>query len=171
MNTPRFNTATKGRKGFTLIELMIVITILAILLTLGIPSFRELIAAQRVRTAASAMYESLLIARSEAIKRNQPVSLHPNTGGFSNGWRVMLVDNVTSVRTQEALTNVDFAFFDSSNAAITSPSSTTLSYTGLGRMSNIKTTVTMSATGTSKQWSVIAEGSGRVCVTEAGTSC
>ncbi|MGH8670495.1 MAG: pilus assembly FimT family protein, partial [Burkholderiales bacterium] len=60
-------------RGFTLIELLIVISIAAILVTVGIPSFREFIADQRVRVAASDLAGELSLVRAEAIKRNRPV--------------------------------------------------------------------------------------------------
>src|SRR5213592_4083441 len=65
--------APRRSHGFTLIELMIVITVVVTLATIAAPSFKQLIATQRVRTAASALKESLWMARAEATRRNATV--------------------------------------------------------------------------------------------------
>jgi type IV fimbrial biogenesis protein FimT len=64
---------TRRARGFTLIELMTVITVVAIFASIAAPSFKRLIATQRVRTAASALKESLWMARAEATRRNANV--------------------------------------------------------------------------------------------------
>jgi len=98
-------------RGFTLIELMITLAIVAILSSLAAPSFRELVATQRVRSAVSALNESLWLARSEAIKRNAAVEFaFANVG---NGWSVTA--GATTLHTQDPFPGVgsgsgDFAF-------------------------------------------------------------
>ncbi|HSH26818.1 MAG TPA: GspH/FimT family pseudopilin [Wenzhouxiangella sp.] len=67
--------ATAHGQGFSLIELMITITVAAVLLSLAIPSFRDLIARNELTTAANAWVGAINTARSEAIKRNQLVAL------------------------------------------------------------------------------------------------
>ena len=79
----------KASSGFTLIELMTVLTVLAILASVGVPSFRELIASQKVKDAASTLQTALLLTRSEALKRNTSIALVPVTANQWNaGWRV-----------------------------------------------------------------------------------
>ncbi len=56
--------------GFTLVEAMIVVLIVAILLGVGIPGFREAFATQRVKTAAKTLFTALRQARSEAMRMN-----------------------------------------------------------------------------------------------------
>lgn len=74
-------------RGFTLPELMIGIAIMAILATVAAPSMSELIASQRVKGASSDVFTALLRTRSEAIKRNRPVTLAPKTAGsWAGGW-------------------------------------------------------------------------------------
>ena len=79
--------------GFTLIELLIVIAIVAILTTIAAPAFSDLIAAQRVKSAASTLQSALYMTRSEALKRNVNVTLAPVTTGQWNGaWSASLSD-------------------------------------------------------------------------------
>lgn len=83
-----------GAKGFTLIELMVTIAIAAILAGLAVPSFRGLIASNRLKSHASSLLSSLLLARGEAIKRNSRVVLCKSAdgltcttaGGWQQGW-------------------------------------------------------------------------------------
>jgi len=73
----------RAGRGFTLIEMMTVLAIIAILVTVAAPSFAEMVATQRVRAAASALTESLWLARAEATKRNADVGFafsDPRTG-------------------------------------------------------------------------------------------
>jgi type IV fimbrial biogenesis protein FimT len=59
--------------GVTLVEIMIAITVLAILIALGAPSFAEWLQNQQIRAAAEATLNGLQLARSEAVRRNLPV--------------------------------------------------------------------------------------------------
>ena len=68
-------------RGFTLIELMVVISIMAVLLGIGVPSFKSFIAGQRVKTAAGDFSLALVFARSEAIKRNADVTVTAASSG------------------------------------------------------------------------------------------
>ncbi|WP_168927523.1 GspH/FimT family pseudopilin [Nitrincola alkalilacustris] len=77
------------QNGFTLIESMVAIAIVAILVMVAIPGFQTLIAEQQVRAAATDLHTSMLIARSEAIKRNQTITLRPASGeSWADGWLI-----------------------------------------------------------------------------------
>lgn len=76
--------------GFTLIEAMVVVSILAVLAGLGTPAFREMIASQRVRNAASDLLSDMMLARSEAIRRNTPITISAIDASWSNGWTVAM---------------------------------------------------------------------------------
>lgn len=60
----------KRAQGFTIIELMITLTVAAILLAIAIPSFNYLTVSSKLTTTANALVNVLGTARSEAIKRN-----------------------------------------------------------------------------------------------------
>jgi type IV fimbrial biogenesis protein FimT len=84
-------------RGFSLVELMVTITVMAILLAIAVPSFREVIHRNRVSSASNALLASLAYARTEAITRGQMVSMCPSSDGsactssgtaFDPGWIV-----------------------------------------------------------------------------------
>jgi prepilin-type N-terminal cleavage/methylation domain-containing protein len=62
-------------RGFSLFELMVVIALAAVILGLGAPSFSEFRRNNRLTGAGNDFLSALLFARTEAIKRQQPVSL------------------------------------------------------------------------------------------------
>lgn len=68
--------------GLTLVELIVTIAVFAIVLTVGVPSFLELVQNGRLRSANQAMTASLWLARSEAIKRGFRVALCPSLDGL-----------------------------------------------------------------------------------------
>jgi type IV fimbrial biogenesis protein FimT len=78
--------------GFTLIELMIVIVILAVLATLAGPSFRDFIIVQRIKTTAFDLFADLTYARSEAIRTNSEVVIAKTGSTWTGGWSVTWVD-------------------------------------------------------------------------------
>jgi prepilin-type N-terminal cleavage/methylation domain-containing protein len=85
-----------SQRGFTLIELMVTMAVLVILITIGVPSFNDLVQNQRVKTAVSELHSSLIFARSEAIKRNAEVTITRNGASWSNGWNVQTSDSTIS---------------------------------------------------------------------------
>ncbi len=74
--------------GFTLIELMVTIAVAGILMGIGIPSFSQLITSNRLTTNINELVTSLTFARSEAIKRGQPVTLLKTGAEWESGWTV-----------------------------------------------------------------------------------
>lgn len=61
------------QKGFTLVELLVTITIAAILISIAAPAYTSLTNANRLATQANDILSGLMIARSEAIRLNQRV--------------------------------------------------------------------------------------------------
>lgn len=83
------------QRGFTLIELMVTVALLAILLASVGPSFRALLLDNQAATQGNAVVTSLLFARSEAIKRNAAVVMCQSDAGtgcdggdWAAGWIV-----------------------------------------------------------------------------------
>ena len=77
-------------RGFTLLELMATVAILALLLGIGVPSMTAFIQNNRVTTQANGLVSSFHLARSEAIKRAVPVTVTAEAGSFEDGWCVHL---------------------------------------------------------------------------------
>lgn len=107
----------KKQSGFTLVELMFTVVVAAILLAVGIPSFRTIILNSRLTTAASSFIVDANLARSEAIKRGAPVDLKANSGGWTKGWTVQLSGGGTVLKVADALQN---------NVTITAKNGTTV---------------------------------------------
>lgn len=61
--------------GFTILELMIVVSILGILLGIGVPSFTAIIRQNRLAAETNELLAAAAMARSEAVKRGSPVTL------------------------------------------------------------------------------------------------
>ena len=77
-----------GHGGVTLVELLVVLSIVAIGTTLAAPSFAQMMANYRVRSAAQAALDGLNFARTEALRRNTAVSFALTSG---SGWQVQQV--------------------------------------------------------------------------------
>lgn len=80
--------------GFTLVELMVTIAIVAILLAVGLPSFQGSLRSNRVATTTNEMLASLSLARTEAIRSTQSSLVCARDGAacgddWNQGWLVM----------------------------------------------------------------------------------
>lgn len=78
----------RSQRGFTAVELIITVVIMAILGALALPSFQRLIQTQKSRTLAYDLFADLTFARSEAIARGHNVRISNVGGSWVNGWQI-----------------------------------------------------------------------------------
>lgn len=143
---------TAGRsRGFTMIEMMVVVVILAILTAFAAPYMGDMVRTQRLRTASFDVFASLMFARSEAVKRDLTVTIAPSGGSWLNGWTVT-DSNGTLLKTQNAAEGL----------TITGPGNVV--YTGTGRLGAAVAPFNLSVTqhsGTTLSRCVTVDLSGR----------
>jgi type IV fimbrial biogenesis protein FimT len=124
------------QRGFSLVEVMVVLSIVIVLSAAGVPALQDFVTKQRLKSAASDLFTDILRTRSEAIKRNTSLTLTPEGGAWANGWSLPSpVDGASALLAHAALPNV----------TVTGPA--TLTYTGSGRVqgaSNPKFNMTVS---------------------------
>lgn len=92
---PMLAVSSDKQMGFTLIELMVTVAVMAIVLTVAVPAFTNVINNNRLTSQANELLNSLSFARSEAIRRNADVifchsqdgaSCSAPPGGNWQGW-------------------------------------------------------------------------------------
>jgi len=87
----------KNLSGFSLIELLTLISIVAILAAIAVPNFSRTIMNERDTSQINALLDGLTLARSEAIKYGQPVTICAGNsnacadGNWADGWIVFYV--------------------------------------------------------------------------------
>lgn len=116
----------RPQRGFTMIELLITIVIVAILAALAVPSFQSLLANAQIRTAAQALHDGLQLARVEAIRRNERVVF---AKGTESGWTVSIDTGGATVQTRP--------YTEGSKAAtvtVTPSGATKVTFNALGRV-------------------------------------
>jgi type IV fimbrial biogenesis protein FimT len=158
----------RDARGFTLLELMVAVAILAILASLAGPSFSTLIAAQRAKAFGTEFMASLMQTRSEAVMRNTSVMMQPTTSGslsWQNGWQIVNP-------------NVSNAYIDQRGATagitVNAYGRNNLTYLASGRIlpttAQVKFVITATVGSSTSSQCVSADLSGRPYM-KAGTSC
>lgn len=70
--------------GFTLLELMVTVALLAIIATIGVPSWQTLVSRMQVESDVRALTHALALGRSEAVSTGGQISLCPYLDGFDD---------------------------------------------------------------------------------------
>lgn len=87
------------QRGFSLIELMVTVAVLAILLAIGLPSFQSSLRSNRLATATNELIASINLARSEAVRNPDGAAMCASsdgatcTGTWDDGWIVWIDRN------------------------------------------------------------------------------
>lgn len=114
-----------------MVELVITLSIIAALLTVGIPSFASWIQNSHIRNAAEAIQNGLQLARAEAVRRNTGVRFTLDSvaaGTTGSNWTVQTVNTAEAIQTRPEAEG-------SRNAAVAvlPSTATTVVFDGLGR--------------------------------------
>lgn len=131
-------TFVRPQRGFSLIELVLAISILGILTALSIPSFAIWMQNSQIRTAAQSISDGLQLSRAEAIRRNTNVQFSlAGTSNVNSSWTVGCVipvgdlngdgiaDCPASIQSRSASEGTAPVIINSNFAAVT--------FAGLGR--------------------------------------
>ena len=110
------------QRGFSLLELMVTVAVLAIVAGVAAPSFRSMQMRSRLTAAANELNAVLQTARMEAVKSNGRVELCPSSNGSScdgNDWKRLIVvakkGNVETVLQEVSLNGKGIEISASSN--------------------------------------------------------
>lgn len=133
-----------GMAGFTILELMIAVAVLAILLGIGVPSFNDMIRQNRLAAQTNEFLAAAALARSEAVKRGKLVSLCPTAAAaagadacagddtWSDGWLVFVDDSTTGIIDGTDAVIQRFRPSTEQRINITNPQTLFISYRGDG---------------------------------------
>lgn len=100
-----------GQRGFTVIELMIVLVILAVLITVAAPGLQQMIVNNRLQAQASDLLLDLQYARAEASAKGQRITICKrnaagtdcnNAGSWNDGWIVFIESGSGTTGTYES---------------------------------------------------------------------
>lgn len=133
-----------SQRGLTLVEVMITLTIAAILLTWAVPSLQDFIVRNRMSTEVNNFVASLYVARSEAVKRLHNVGVCPSTNGTSctssqwqGGWLIFEDTNDSNSYTEGDRVLQQFAALPNRFQIIPTNNTTIPMYAPHGRLSTV----------------------------------
>lgn len=168
--------------GFTLVEAMVTLAILAILVTQAVPAFNQTMERQRITRAAESVLSDVRWARSEAIKRNRQVRLYFTT---ASPWGYLIcaatsLDTFGTCSTDSTQTNRIKTVDGGNSFSATTLSSvafdlsgTAVSYTTFepARGTNQQPgTINITTTNYSANITVSALGRARICIPTGATA-
>jgi type IV fimbrial biogenesis protein FimT len=100
----------RTQTGFTLVELLIALAIGAILMSMALPNYRDFIMNNRMITSTNDFVTTLAMARSEAVKRGEGVTICSSNdmatctaSAWNEGWIVMVTSSSELLRVHEPL--------------------------------------------------------------------
>jgi type IV fimbrial biogenesis protein FimT len=122
--------------GFSLVELMIGVAVLAIIMSIAFPSFNAMLKNSQIRNATESIQNGIQMARAEAVKRNTPVQF--DLRGTNSAWTICVrpspaascpvTDNATTIQSRA----VDEG--SSSNVTVTTTDAAPFVFNSFGAM-------------------------------------
>ena len=109
----------RGARGFTMIELLTVTSILVVMMGVIAPSFSDFMSAQQAKGLSYDLTGDLMLARNEALKRNGSVTISRIGADWTQGWRVVSVSDGESLSTRNAVSQGFMVTLTGAPAAIT----------------------------------------------------
>ena len=123
-----------GARGFTMLELMVALTLAGMLLLAGLPSFTTFLRNAEIRSTAEAISNGLRLARSEATRLNRPVSL-TFAGGSDPSWAINIFNPTTGALLQPPIQQYSKVELGRSAMVQRSPgNAVSITFNGLGRI-------------------------------------
>jgi type IV fimbrial biogenesis protein FimT len=127
-------TTPSSSSGFTILELMVALTIAALLLTVGMPSFTTFVRNSEIRSTAESISNGLRAARTEATRLNKPVSF-TLVGGGNASWAINEFNPTTSTLILPPLQQYARLEAGRNSSAVTTPANAvSVTFNGLGRV-------------------------------------
>ncbi len=83
-----------AQRGLTLIELLTTVSVIAIVLSVGVPSFNSIVANNQITTTTNTFVAIMNVARSEAMKRSQTIKVLPDADDATHR-RILVTVNST----------------------------------------------------------------------------
>ena len=154
----------KPSRGFTLVELMVTLAVLAILATLATPLFGELIQKNRIDAVGGELSHLLQYARSEAITRGSAVTVSASDGNW--------VGALSVATSSETLRRYGSEGINGSGGISASGTSTSLTFAPSGTLSGKTTSLTVTlcpSRGTASGLTLYVYGSGQI--SSSSTAC
>jgi type IV fimbrial biogenesis protein FimT len=121
--------------GFTILELMVALTIASLLMTIGMPSFTTFVRNSEIRSTAESISNGLRVARTEATRLNKTVSFTFVVGGGNPGWAINEFNQTTTTLVQPPIQQYAKLEAGKSSKAVTTPANAvSVTFNGLGRV-------------------------------------
>lgn len=143
----------KKNKGFTLIELMVVVGIVSIMMMIAVPTLKQSMANNRLMFEAQSLYNVITFARTEALRRNDYVSVCPSINGsacsgtdYSRGTIVYLNSNMLGLTATSQIIKVYDSWNPKDKANFTVGSDITFTGSGISKTNTVSTLLVCSPT-------------------------